>query len=252
MSGRSAQGILAVFLAALASSAAAGGPLDPGATLCLHPLAVPLDEKNGEERRAAIELRLAEALRAASFEVPDPAAVGALRKRVFDETGSAVDPATGERDQAVFAARQEKIAQALATEFGCDAYLIAGVATVRAGFVNGTASWDGAKQQISSTGRIVLQVLGGVAESGWVKAFSLWLRVLDPGDQEIAFRSAGIETPLQLAVVKDEDLVPEDHWLSDMTRIDAAIQSALGPGGVALREQSNLTPRKPAPAAAPQ
>jgi hypothetical protein len=51
----------------------------------------------------------------------------------------------------------------------------------------------------------------------------------------IAFRSAGIETPVQLAVVEDRDLLPEDRWLTDEARLDAAILSALGPRGESLR-----------------
>jgi hypothetical protein len=242
MPGRIAQGARlgrAALFAAFAASAAQAGPLDPGAKLCMYPLSVPLDEKSGAERRAAIERQLVAGLEAAAFEVADPAAVRALWERVHGEVGATIDPVTGERDPARHAEEREKLARGLAEELGCDAQLVASVVIVRALFFSGNASWDGTKQQVSSTGRQLLNALAGAVESGWVNAFSLWLRVLDLNDDEIAFRSAGIETPMQLAVKKDEDLVPEDRWLLDAARIDAAILSALGPGGSALRERGS-------------
>jgi hypothetical protein len=235
-----AQALLA--LAALAASPAASAPLEPGTKLCLYPVGVPLDEKAGEGRRAAIERQLVAALKAASFEVADPPAVRALRKRIFEEESRLFDPATGERDRVAYERALAKLALALREELGCDAQLAANVAIVRAPFAGGTAAWDGTSQQVASTGRVILSALGGVVESGWVNAFSLWLRVAELNDDPIAFRSAGIETPLQLAVVKDQDLVPQDLWLQDVGRIEAAIQSALGPGGSALRAAVRAAP----------
>jgi hypothetical protein len=147
-----------------------------------------------------------------------------------------VDPATGERDVRRHRDYRERLARALGTELGCDARLHATVASLRARFANGTASWDGTKQQVSSTGRIVMNVLAGVSESGWVSALSLWLHVTDLEGNDLAFRSAGIETPVSLAVLEEQDLLPEDLWLTDPARLDAAIESALGPHGASLRE----------------
>jgi hypothetical protein len=240
MTRPAAQALLA--LALLAASKAGGAPLEPGTRLCLYPVGVPLEEKAGEARRAAIEGQLVAALRAASFEVADPPAVRALRKRIFEEESHLFDPATGERDPIAYERTLTKLAHAFREELGCDAQLAANVAIVRAPFAGGTASWDGTTQQVASTGRVILGALGGVVESGWVNAFSLWLRVADFHDESIAFRSAGIETPLQLAVVKDQDLVPQDLWLQDAGRIEAAIQSALGPGGSALRASVREAP----------
>ena len=64
---------------------------------------------------------------------------------------------------------------------------------------------------------------------------TLWLRVLDLEGEEIAFRSAGIETLINFAVVKDKDRLPPDRWLRDDAKIAAAIASALGPEGAFLR-----------------
>ena len=88
---------------------------------------------------------------------------------------------------------------------------------------------------MSSGGRRALHIFRGIQERGWVTALSLWLQVFDLDGNRIAFRSAGIETPVQLAVVEDKDLLPEDRWLTDEIRLDAAIRSALGPQGESLR-----------------
>ena len=210
------------------------GPLAEGAKLCIHPLQAPLPE--GDERRSNLERRLGAALTAASFRLADPGAVRELEERIRMESGGFIDPATGERDVRRHRAYRERLASALGTELGCDAQLHASVVSLRANFVNGTASWDGASQRVSSTGRIVLNVLGGVTESGWVSALSLWLHVTDLQGDDLAFRSAGIETPVSLAVMEDQDLLPEDRWLTDEGRLDAAIESALGPLGASLRE----------------
>jgi hypothetical protein len=240
MTRRCAQALLALWL--LAPDPIASEVLRTGAKLCLYPLRAPLDEKAGEARRVAIEQRLIAALKAAAFDVADPAKVRELRERSFDEAGELFDPATGERQADVYARARANVAQAFRAELGCDAQLVASVVIVRAPFAGTTASWDGTTQQVVSTGRLLLGALGGVVESGWVNAFSLRLRVADFDDETLAVRSAGIETPLQLAVVKDQDLVPEDLWLKDTARIEAAIQSALGPSGSALRAAERPRP----------
>jgi hypothetical protein len=66
----------------------------------------------------------------------------------------------------------------------------------------------------------------------------LWLRLLDLQGDEIGFRSAGIEAVVQLAVLEDKDLLPDDQWLTDGTKLAAAIGSALGASGSALRTSS--------------
>jgi hypothetical protein len=233
------------MVAALLNAAALAGPLDPGATLCLHPLKVPLDETGGEARRSDLERRLRDALIAATFTVPDPKAVADIVEHIRTDAGGFIDPATGQRDAARYRAVNEKVAAKLRGDFGCDAQLFASVTNVRARFADGTASWDGATDAVSSTGRVVLNALGGVSESGWVAALSLWLEASDLEGNDLAFRSAGIETLVSMAVLRDQDILPQDLWLTDAKKLDAAIQSALGPNGEALRQQG--APSQPAP-----
>jgi hypothetical protein len=224
----------AACLLTLLASVSSAGLLAQGAKLCVHPVQAPLPEE--DERRSDLERRLGAPLAAASFRLAEPDAVRELEERIRRESGGFVDPATGERDARRYRAYQDRLASALGAELGCDAQLQVSVVSLRANFVNGTASWDGASQRVSSTGRIVLNALAGVTESGWVSALSLWLHVTDLEGNDLAFRSAGIETPVSFAVMEDQDLVPEDLWLTDGARLDAAIGSALGPLGASLRE----------------
>ncbi len=225
--------VVAVAATLLAGDGRAAA-LAPGAKLCLHPLTLPF-RGDDDPRRTAIEQRLTAALVGASFQVVEPSRVKAVMQRELAAVGGVVDPATGWRLPERYQAYRDRLAGALGRELGCDAQLVASVVPVHASFTNGTAKWDGTSQQVSSTGRIVLQAIAGEVETGWMAAFSLWLRVLDLAGDDIAFRSAGVEPLVHLAVFKDKDLVPEDQWLTDAARLDAAIASALGPGGAALR-----------------
>jgi hypothetical protein len=232
-------GCVAVLIAMIASARpAVGGGLAPGAVVCLHPVQLPFAVGAGDVRRASIEQRLVAALRRESFDVVDPERVAALHERVLTAAGGFVDAATGMIDTTRRRTFHDRVARAFASELGCAVQLVPSVVAVRASFQNGFAEWDGTKQQVSSTGRIVLNAIAGTIESGWVGAFSLWLRLLDLQGDEIGFRSAGIEAVVQLAVLEDKDLLPDDQWLTDGTKLDAAIGSALGASGSALRTSS--------------
>ena len=226
----------AALIAVLASTRPAiGGGLAPGAVVCLHPAQLPFAAGTADVRRSSIEQRLIVALQRESFTVVDPNRVAAVHRRVLEAAGGFVDPVTGTIDATRRRTIHERLARAFATELGCAVRLVPSVVTVRAGFQSGFAEWDGTKQQVSSTGRIVLNAISGTIESGWVGAFSLWLRLLDLQGEEIGFRSAGIEAVVQLAVLEDKDLMPDDQWLTDGAKLDAAIASALGADGSALR-----------------
>jgi hypothetical protein len=235
--GASLASALAVLVAAQATAEppAPPAPLELGAKLCPYPLGLPFDENEAEKRRPELQRRLLDALVNAGFSVADPGEVEALEERVRTDLGGFIDPATGQRDEARHEAYRERLAASLAAQLGCEAQLHAVVATVRAGFVGGTARWDGATRTVSSTGRQVMNAIAGVHESGWVVAFSLWLQLTDLRGEDIAFRSAGIETPVQFAVLEDQDYVGEDRWLTDAANLDEAIASALGPAAEYLR-----------------
>ena len=228
--------VVAIAAVAGVDGAAAEG-LRAGATLCMRPMRLPFRTDEGGVRRAAIGRHVHDGLVAASFRVVAPAAVAAVLERELVASGGFVDPLTGTRDTGRFAAYQARTRNALGRELGCDAQLTASIVPIQAPFQAGVARWDGTSQRVSSAGRIVLSILGGMLESGWVGAFSLWLLAQDLAGEDLAFRSAGIETLVQLAVLEDKDLLPEDRWLADGAKLDGAIRSALGPGGRALLEE---------------
>jgi len=223
--------LLCALLGPMLAHHAAAAPLDRGAKLCLHPIRLPFDEGEEGERRTNFQRKLVEALNAVSLEVASPEAVDELVSRVRTESGGYFDPLTGSRDERRYLAYREQLARALSDELGCDGQLFASVVLLRARLDGTHAYWDGTSIQVVSTARGLLE--GGF--SGWVGALSLWLDVLDLEGHQVAFRSAGIETLVSLAVIREQDLLPRDRWLTDEARIDAAIASALGINGSGLR-----------------
>lgn len=225
----------------LAGAASQAGPLDPGARLCLQRPSLPIPDADADPRTADLEARLANALKGAGFEVPEPPAVDAAINRELELLPGSIDPHTGRRDPARYAARQAAIAQAL-RGLGCDARMVAEVVPVWVFFNNGFVKWDGRNQRVSSGGRIALQILAGFYEYGHVRALSLFLRVLDLEGTEIAFRSAGIEAIVELSATDDGEPVPAVEWLTTTKRLDSAIQSALGARGEHLRSAAIAHP----------
>jgi hypothetical protein len=185
----------------------------------------------------ALEERLTRALRASSWTVRESRPVSQLTERIRKEVGGFIDPATGRRDEARHRAFRERLAAARATELGCNAQLSAIVVIVRAPFAGTTARWDGAQDSVVSVGRVVLNAALGAVERGWVAALSLSLRAYDLEGNDLAFRAAGIEALVDLSVTDDQDVLPEDVWLTDTAKIDGAIRSALGANGDSLRHR---------------
>jgi hypothetical protein len=221
------------------------GVLHPGTRLCLHPVRLPITDWKDDPRTHSIQTKLVGTLETQGFEVADPDVVDAIVTRIDADIGGTIDPYTGRRDPQRHQARLSALGDALRTQLGCEARMLAHVEPVWAFFTLGSATWDGTTERVSSVGRVALQVLGGAYELGHVRGFSLWLRVLDLEGRQITFRSAGIELLVQLAVIKEQELLPEDQWLRDEAKIDAAILSALGRNGGALRRKGDphLSPR---------
>lgn len=223
---------------ALFFGTASAGPLDPGSKLCFSPLEIPIDVEEGDERRFKVEEKLIQALRGISISVPNPQEVEDLVERVKIESGGFIDPFTGRLDEARYRGYHDQLALALREELGCDGQLFAQVVLVYANYGGGIASWDGTKTEVTSSGRIFMGMIGGAYEYGWIRALSLWLRVTDLNGDDLAFRSAGIETLVSFAIIRDKDFLPEDRWLTDDSKVNAAIKSALGRHGSGLRTQT--------------
>ena len=80
---------------------------------------------------------------------------------------------------------------------------------------------------------------------GWVAALSLWVELVDAEGRELAFRSAAIEPLVHIGRFLPEDRLPDDRWLADEQALDAAIDRALGPKALYLRDRGNPSLRFP-------
>jgi len=210
-------------------------PTAGAARLCFDPVRLPFE---ADERADRLERRVADVFRAAGFEVVASEQVKSAIERVDETWGEVFDPLTGRRDVERFDRFLAELRLALGERgLGCDHRLFVSVVQVRSPFSGGGARWDGRVVSITSTGRQLLNVLGGVAESGWVAALSLWVAIGDLDGEPLGFRSAGIEPLIRLSVTRGTDQLPEDNWLTDEVALDEAIRAALGPEASALRDQ---------------
>ena len=228
----------AVLVAAPASSEQEGFPAST--RFCQLRGDLPIANSEDDERREDLDLRLATALTTFGYTVVPGDAVTPALETFDEEFGGYVDPLTGVRIPERYEAYRAERAAMLEREFDCDYIVHASVVQLRAFHNAGFAQWDGQSQQVISTGRLVMGVLGGVAESGWVAALSLWVRVSALDGDEVAFRSAGIETLVTISM-GETDLLPEDTWLTDQHRLRDAFDLALGREGDAFRERSTPT-----------
>ncbi|MCA9511048.1 MAG: hypothetical protein KC560_10120 [Myxococcales bacterium] len=198
-----------------------------GARLCLESVAIPTGEAD-DPRRARLEDALVEYLEASSFAVRRPSEVAPRLEALVEARPPYIDTATGERLPEVWDAFLDGVAADLRDELGCDFRVEARIVQVAAPFRNGSARVDGRTMQVSSPGRVVRNVFAGVNEWGWVPALSLWVEVTDLRGELVAFRSAGVEPLVSLAVLVDQDLKPEDAWLSNPKDVGLALVLALG------------------------
>lgn len=205
-------------------SLAPGGAWAKG--LCVQPLQLPFEE--GDERFDLVSEKIGLVFESAGFEIISSDEFSKVYEAVDAEWGDVLDPYTGWVLPDKMERYKNELASALAEDLGCAARLRVSLQVVRASFFTPMASWDGTQQQVISTGRALVTVLGGGSESGWVSATSIWIELMDLKGMPIAFRSAGVEILSELSLGRDVDKLPIDRWLRDEERLDKAIRSALG------------------------
>lgn len=226
---------LLALLAAL-SSAAASAELPEGlahdAVLCMTEPTLPEDLA---ARRPAVEGQLREALERVRFRIVAAEAVSPVAERVEREIGGFVDRLTGERDWPRYREFVVARGRAFRAELGCDAELRSHVALLRIAWLNGEAKWDGLSTQVSSQSRLMMNLVGGRIESGYVGALSLWVGIWDLEGRELAFRSGGIEL---LATLESDGWhpVPPEQVLSREDRLRRAVAETVGFTGQLLRK----------------
>ncbi|MEZ4330984.1 MAG: hypothetical protein R3F35_04495 [Myxococcota bacterium] len=218
--------------------------------LCLHPARVPFEAD--DERTVRIERTLAEHFERAGIAVVPSDEVEALIETVDARSGAIFDPATGRIDAEKRAAFEADVEQSVRTSFGCTGWIEVGLQEAAAWYDGTSASWDGQRAQINSTARIASQILIGALvgvyqyETGWIPVTSLFVRVADLQNQDVAFRSAGVEALFDISLSRGQDRLPLDRWLRDEDAVEEAMTSALGKAIERLRS-SGRPAGSPAP-----
>jgi len=197
-------------------------------TFCIAGVSVSLDLEEREERAREFEDLLAAELDARGFESVPSEETARLWAEVSDSGDGVFDPHTGARIDDRYAKLRERFLDAVSTQLGCDALISGTVVVVQAPFLQGAVSWDHVSESIASNFFAELHAYGA---SGWVSALSLWIRVKDLRDEEIYFRTAGIEPLVQVnQQFTGPTAVPiqESAILRDAARKTHAVGIALG------------------------
>lgn len=227
--------ILASMLVAIATPASS----EARVRLCLLPLAVPFAQD--DPRATRLEARIARRFEEGGFAVTRSADTTPVVEAVEERWGAIFDPAFGHVVETALATHHRELGRAMQGELGCQALVRVHVHVLRAAYVGGSARWDGVVVSINSPAR---QWFVG-DERGWVSALSLWVELFDLEGESLAFRSAGIEPLISFSLKRDVDRLPEDRWLHDEAVVDRAIDSALGPMALDVRERGFPTARPP-------
>lgn len=225
---------LLLALAAASSEAAA-------ARLCLTSTELPFAK--GDPRIAILERKIAARFEEGHFSIVHGAPVlevietiEASAQPAFDSTTAA--PIPGHRE-----AYHAELGRALHETLGCEGRIRLRVESVLARVDGGWAVWDGARISRSSGSRESVQ--RSPEMQGWVAALSLWVELVDVEGRALAFRSAAIEPLGHIGSFLAEDRLPDDRWLADEPALDAAIDRALGPKALYLRDRGNPSLRFP-------
>jgi hypothetical protein len=192
-------------------------------TICLSPLGVTFDFPDRTAKFAALEEEIRAALASGGFAVVPSDAVAEVFRQVNEREGGHFDPHFGWRDEAKWQRVRAQVYAELETRHACDAVLIPSVAIVVAPWANGTASWDGVEDTVSSGWR-------SLGTWGRVPALSLWVSVRDMRHREVYFHTGGIQVVQQLRegfLRSTFEFIAESDLLADPSRNRAAVRASL-------------------------
>lgn len=233
------------FVAALVLGPALAPALASGETasarLCLTSTEVPFEK--GDPRIGILEEKIATRFEEGHFSVVRGEPVLDVVEAIDASARPAFDSATAEAIPDRLDAYHAELGRALREKLGCEARIRIRVESVLARVDGKWAVWDGAR--ISTDPQERAPVERSPEMRGWVAALSLWVELVDVEGRELAFRSAAIEPLVHLATFRPIDRLPEDRWLQDEKALDAAIEGALGPKALYLRDRGNPAWRFP-------
>lgn len=206
------------------------------AVVAVAPVAMSAGVTVPDSTRAHIDSLVIGQFRGGGITVVDPAAYEALWAEVYESADPIFDSHTGERDEAAYQAAWADFYGKLATRYGATVVLFPEIWEVVADVVSGYATWDGASQNMASTGTHILAVLDAIFPSdnggadilpyGYVEALSLNVVLEDATGAPLYTHRAGIES-LRKRISSDR-LAPSDV-LQNWERLDDAVRRALGP-----------------------
>ncbi len=231
---RSAVALVVVGTATIASAVELG----PSLRFCMKPVQIP-SAKPDDARNRILEQKLRAKLTAAGVQVVAAETVGNALEELETSTHPWFDTVLGTPLPDLAERVKTELTRLLEDRLHCDVYLIAEVAMVRTIFHKDTAYWDGVRQYIDAEPRLHPLL---TSERWSMPALSLWITARDTKHDELAFRSGGIEALMRIGSEETTDVLPPDVWLTDESRIDGAIDAALGPGGTGLWNRKDRLP----------
>jgi hypothetical protein len=176
--------------------------------------------------RITFESLISDRLRAAGFEVVDPATGGAIGRRLVDSLGGLFDPRTGAVDTARAELVRARVIAALHAEHGADGMIYWRIVQVGAAFSGSTAEWDEVKEKIEQ--KSFLGKLAGPSYRGTVPAYSFMVVIDDPAGRSRYMHRVGIAVGATISKGKFVDR-PVTEALGDPARNAAAVEKALAP-----------------------
>lgn len=227
-------------IALLVSTTAAASELAT-ARLCLTSTELPFAQ--GDPRIAILESKIAARFEEGHFSIVRGAPVLEVIEVIDARAQPAFDATTAAPIPGVREAYHAALGGALHETLGCEGRIRIRVESVLAPVDGGWAVWDGARISRSAGGRKAVQ--RSPEMQGFVAALSLWVELVDVEGRALAFRSAAIEPLVHIGSFLPEERRPDEHWLADEQALDAAIDRALGPKALYLRDRGNPTLRFP-------
>lgn len=201
-------------------------------TVGLMPVELPSDLPGKQAKTDALEALITAKLTEAGLTVVPPSRFVAIRDRLKREAGGWIDPITGHAD----ADKRKRVIEAARAEYASStsiqAYVFAAVEVMTVSFSGGTASWHGARENVSGKQGAAaafhdFMALGG-GQGGRLGALSLGLGVESLEGKPLYSRYGGLQL-ITLNIGSDFVDVDPEYLVSDPVRNERAVKLALRP-----------------------
>jgi hypothetical protein len=196
-------------------------------TIVLAPVTVPENFENAEEVKSKFESLIDAKLRQQGFIVIPSSEVMAIWKRIAEQMGGYFDPTTGKPDEEKKKIVISQTFREAHAKFKADAVLHPGIRIITAPFIQNTARWDGASEELR-TGSQFLNAFLYPQRDGSISALSLHVTIEDQGETELYCNQGGIQVLSKMSGFEFVS-VPKQELLTNNERNAAAVNIALDP-----------------------